>query len=298
MLDKVSSTHTISDLHHLTGVSMHTIRIWERRFDLLKPQRTESNIRLYNNSHLRKLLNISLLLNSGYKISELAAMNDVQIVSLVNDIQARNAIEQHSIDQFKVAMLEFNASLFHDTYAKLIGDMSFYDLFRKVMIPFLQQIGQLWQTESITVAHEHFISNLIRQKLFANIDKMPRPATDKSKVHLLFLPSGELHELGLLFLHYVLLLHGKNSVYLGPDVNIDVLEEMTTGDNTVFITYFTVVPAENQVKNYMTSVRKKLLKGRRQVWVTGSRIKSLKMPKYANVHLFPDVRDLIRLIEK
>ncbi len=300
MLDNIKSTFSITDLHHLSGVSAHTIRIWERRFDLLQPDRTETNIRQYNNKHLKKLLNISLLVKSGYKISELAALSEQQLIALVNSSQARSADDQHHIDQLKLSMMDFNATLFNDTYARLLSEMSFYDLFVRVFVPFLEQIGHLWQTNSITIAQEHFISNLIRQKLFFNIDRMPRSIYTEKKRYVLFLPNGELHELGLLFLHYVLLMSGRDSIYLGHDVDVDTLSDIALKDTSiVFISFFTMAPLNEELEDYFTGFRKKLLAGNNEFWVTGGKLKEYKKNKnWINLSVFPDVRVLLNKLRQ
>jgi MerR family transcriptional regulator, light-induced transcriptional regulator len=300
MLDNIKSTFSISDLHNLSGVSAHTIRIWERRFELLKPERTATNIRLYNNEHLKKLLNISLLVKKGYKISELAALNDQQLVSLVNSTIAGEENWQRSIDSFKVAMIDFNTHLFNDTYSRLLSEMSFYDMFVRVMIPFLEQIGQLWQTNSITIAHEHFISNLLRQKLFFNIDKLPRINHSDVKRYVLYLPIQELHELGLLFLHYVLLLSGRDSVYLGQDVSVDALTPFVRkGSNVTFISFLTIVPQDDTLSDYLAECRNKILQSENELWLTGSRLDKYKKNKsWSNISIFPDVRVLLNKIRQ
>lgn len=298
MLDNIKSSFSIRDLHHLTGISLHTIRIWERRFDFLQPERSGTNIRQYSIDDLKKLLNISLLVKNGYKISELALMNNQQLNTLVNSTSSVQNTSQVYIDNLKMSMMEFDASLFNDTYNRLISEMTFYDVFIKVFIPFLEQIGKLWQTSSITVAQEHFISNLIRQKLFFNIEKLPRQSAPGNRKFVLFLPVGELHELGLLFFHYVLLVNGRESVYLGQDVEMETLNGiLNTEKQLTFISYLTITPNENALPEYVTEFRKKILQNNNELWISGRKVHGFKKNKsWNNVLAFPDVKELLEKI--
>ncbi|MGB4849117.1 MAG: MerR family transcriptional regulator [Saprospiraceae bacterium] len=297
MLDNIKTSFSISDLQELSGISVHNIRMWERRYNLLDPSRTHSNIRRYTNEHLKKLLNISFLLKSGYKISELASFTDHQFNIEINSVLALDNDFQLAINDFKMAMLNFDSRLFEDTYHRLRDTMSFYDLFLKVMVPFLEHIGSLWQTNSITVAHEHYVSNILRQKIFYQIEHLPRSGPGQKERYILFLPLNELHELGLLFIHYTLLMMGKDSIYLGPNVDIESLEGLPQSEQHIYVSYMTMGAPDEDLSGYFREFRKSLMKSEDKFWVTGARVQKLpKAPGSKNISIFKSIYELLSYI--
>ncbi len=298
MLDNIKTSFSISDLQELSGISVHNIRMWERRYNLLDPSRTQGNIRRYSNEHLKKLLNISVLLKSGFKISDLALYTDQQFTVAVNSVLSRTEDFQQALNDFKMAMLTFDSRYFETTYNRLQNAMPFYDLFLKVMVPFLENIGSLWQTNSISVAHEHYVSNILRQKLFYQIEHLPKPATGQKERYILFLPLNELHELGLLFIHYTLLMLGKESVYLGANVDISSLEGIPHNANHIYISYMTVGPADEQLTAYFREFRKTLMKPEDLFWVTGARVQKMTtQPTGKQFHFFKNLKVLLDFLQ-
>lgn len=166
-MEHIKQSFSIKDLEHLSGVKAHTIRIWEKRYDILNPDRTETNIRTYDGKNLQKLLNISFLNEHGYKISRISKMSDQEIISLVKRITASSSEENRSKNAFKVSMLNFDEKLFHETYNKLSATREFRDIFHDVFLPLLEEIGLLWQTDTIKPIHEHYIVELIKQKFIS-----------------------------------------------------------------------------------------------------------------------------------
>ncbi|MEO5905731.1 MAG: MerR family transcriptional regulator [Saprospiraceae bacterium] len=293
-MDNIQISFSISDLSELTGINAHSIRIWERRYNLLEPVRTDSNIRRYNNDDLRKLLNISLLLKEGLKISELASYSDQQLNARVNSMLSTVQDDKHAMNELKMAMLSFDTRKFEDVYNRLSGSMSFYNIFLNIMIPFLDHIGSLWQTNSISVAHEHYVSNLLRQKLFFQVEKLPMPDPIGQKLYVLFLPIHELHELGLLFIHYTLLLNGYNSIYLGPDVGLPSLEGIPKNKSRVFVTYLTITPAEELLPGFFTEAKKTLLGPHDQLHALGHRVRNFKLAKgVKNIFIYSSLKEYL-----
>jgi hypothetical protein len=191
-------------------------------------------------------------------------------------------------------MLHFDTRKFEDVYNRLSGSMSFYDIFLKIMIPFLDHIGSLWQTNSISVAHEHYVSNLLRQKLFFQVEKLPKPNPNGEKLYVLFLPIHELHELGLLFIHYVLLLNGYNSIYLGPDVGMPSLEGIPTQKPRVFVTYLTITPADELLPDFFAEAKKTLLEPQDQLHALGHRVRNFKPARSSkNIFIYPSLKDYL-----
>ncbi len=217
--------YSIKDLEKISGIKAHTIRIWERRYDLIEPQRTSTNIRFYDDDDLKKILNVSILNQNGYKISKIAQMTDVQLRERVIDLclDTRNVDVQ--IESLLVAMLEMDEGKFANVLTNSIIKLGFESTVETILFPFLDRIGILWQAGTINPAQEHFISNLIRQKLIVAIDNEMQNFIPKSdKTIVFFLPENELHEIGLLFYSLIARKEGYNVVYLGASVPVDDLK--------------------------------------------------------------------------
>ncbi|MBO0324272.1 MerR family transcriptional regulator [Muricauda sp. CAU 1633] len=252
-MNNVKKSFSIRDMENLSGIKAHTIRIWEKRYNLFSPERTSTNIRTYSIGSLQKLLNITLLYNSGYKISKIAKLDESQIPMMVKEIVAQNSKKSHALNAFKLAMLNFDQSLFLKTYNSLLVERSFRDVFYEVFIPLLNELGLLWQTDTISPAHEHFISNLIKQKIYIQTEKLQfEEPSKKDKVFVLFLPENEIHELGLLYINYEITLRGYKSIYLGQTMPMENLSDLLKYYNNIhFVSYFTVAPTPNELKTYM-----------------------------------------------
>jgi len=164
-MNNVKTKFSIKDLENLSGIKAHTIRIWEKRYNLFQPNRTDTNIRYYSLASLQKLLNISYLNRNGYKVSKIAKLKTEEIPALVKEIAQENDANNHSVNLFKMAMLNFDQTLFYNTFNDLEKENSFHDIFYNTLVPLLDEIGLLWQTDTITPAHEHFIVELIKQKI-------------------------------------------------------------------------------------------------------------------------------------
>jgi MerR family transcriptional regulator, light-induced transcriptional regulator len=207
--------YSIKELEHLSGIKAHTLRIWEQRYNLLQPKRTETNIRYYDDADLKNLLNVALLYQEGYKISKIAQLPPTEIAQEVLKLTDTNLGQDQFINQLIVAMVELDEVLFERVLHRAILQLGFSASVRQVVYPFLYKIGMLWQTANITPAHEHFMSQLIRQKMLVAIDALPVASGKDAPKVILFLPEGELHELSLLFVHYLLRSAGFSTLYLG-----------------------------------------------------------------------------------
>ncbi|NJB38029.1 MULTISPECIES: MerR family transcriptional regulator [Flavobacteriaceae] len=252
-MNNVKKSFSIRDMENLSGIKAHTIRIWEKRYNLFSPERTTTNIRTYSLTSLQKLLNITLLYHNGYKISKIAKIPESEIPVLVREIVAKKSEKSHSTNAFKLAMINFDQSLFFNTYNSLLAERNFREIFHEVFLPLLNELGLLWQTDTISPAHEHFITNLIKQKIYINTEKLQIiEPTRKDKVFVLFLPENEIHELGLLYLNYEINLKGYKSIYLGQTMPIENLVDlMKYYNNLHFVSYFTVSPTKEQLEKYI-----------------------------------------------
>ncbi len=295
-MNSVKDIFSIRDLENLSGIKAHTIRIWEKRYNVLSPMRTDSNIRLYDLANLQKLLNITLLHNHGYKISKISRVPEENIPEMVREIISRKSIPHHAINAFKMAMMNFDSKLFLTTYDQLLTQKSFKEVFYDVMLPLLDEIGLLWQSGTITPAHEHFITYLIKQKVLVNTEKLQAvESTRDDRFFALFLPLNEVHELGLMYLNYEILSHGYKSVYLGESVPVESLLEIKRFfSNVTYISYFTVEPSAENALDYVQDIAGRLLEEDSEFWVLGRNAMGLRNdPEVAGVKVFSSISELV-----
>jgi len=295
-LNNIKQHFTIKDLENISGIKAHTIRIWEKRYDLLRPKRTKTNIRLYSNDHLQKLLNIVLLNNNNYKISMIAKMSDDQITKFSRDLALNNAVNDEAINRFKLSMFQFDKILFDKTYQELLLKKNFREVFTDVFIPFLNLIGLMWQTDTLIPAHENFISNLIAQKIQLQTEKIQYSVSKKSKTYVLFLPENEIHELGLLYLNYELILRGNFTIYLGQSLPLNNLDFFFQNSAEIcFITLMTVMPYDHKIQAYFNQIDEILEKTNHELIGIGqkSSLVDLKHLK-SKINLYNSVSDLLK----
>ncbi len=248
----MQSKYSIKDLEHLTGVKAHTIRIWESRYNIVEPERTATNIRYYKDKDLKRLLNVAVLVHNGLKISKVAEMTDAERNSLVLDASKYQGNYESQINGLKIAMLDFNENLFDRILTNSMATIGTEETFSKIVGGFIYQVGLLWQTNTISISHEHFASNLIKQKLYVAIDSVIEPQREKGqKTYLLYLPADELHELGLLYVSYLLKNSGHRVIYLGQAVPVDFLREVIEKVHIdALVSIFTTQPYEGDLDNY------------------------------------------------
>ncbi|MAJ36903.1 MAG: MerR family transcriptional regulator [Flavobacteriaceae bacterium] len=272
MNNNIKKSFSIRDLENLSGIKAHTIRIWEKRYHLLLPERTATNIRTYSLNSLQKLLNITLLYNNGYKISKIAKLEEDNIPQLVNEIIARNSEKHHAINAFKLAMVNFDSAHFFQTFNSLMVERNFREIFNKVFIPLLNELGLLWQINTISPAHEHFITSLIKQKIYIHTEKFQKlEPTKTDKVFVMFLPENETHEVGLLFLNYEIVSRGYKTIYLGQSMPLEnMVDLLNYYENLHFVSYFTVSPNKDEINKYLEDFYKILnTKGNSKLWLLG-----------------------------
>jgi len=294
-MNNVKTSFSIRDMENLSGIKAHTIRIWEKRYNLFSPERTSTNIRTYSIASLQKLLNITLLYNYGYKISKIAKLDESQIPMMVKEIVAQNSKKSHALNAFKLAMLNFDQSLFQKTYNSLLVERSFRDVFYEVFIPLLNELGLLWQTDTISPAHEHFISNLIKQKIYIQTEKLQfEEPSHNNRVFALFLPENEIHDIGLLYINYEITLRGYKSIYLGQTMPMKNLSDLLKYyDHIHFISYFTVAPTPNELHAYLERFSNILeLSPESRLYVLGHQI------RHATADTFPDTVKAFNSIEQ
>jgi MerR family transcriptional regulator, light-induced transcriptional regulator len=228
------NSFTIKDIENLSGIKAHTIRMWEQRYNFLKPCRTCTNIRYYSNDELKKVLNISLLNKYGYKISHINKMQEHEVKEKILTLTQQQAPQEKIINNLIQYMVDLDMQMLEDTIDDYINKEGIEKTIAQIIFPFLERIGILWLTNNINPAQEHLISNIIRQKLILGIENS-RPAIKKNKSVLLFLPEGEHHELGLLFIYYLSKNHGLNTIYLGANIPLADVEYIINCKNPHYL---------------------------------------------------------------
>ena len=274
MINNIKTVFSIKDLENLSGIKAHTIRIWEKRYNVLEPMRTDTNIRLYNLASLQKLLNITLLHEYGYKISKIATFPEEKIPQLVREIISMKNSQNYAINSFKMSMMNFDQEIFFNTFDWLISEKSFQQVFKEHFLPLLKEMGLLWQTQTISPANEHFMSHLIKQKILIYTESLQiQKPTKTDKVFVLSLPINEIHQIGLLYLQYEILLKGYKTIYLGESMPIENLEDLTRYFNSItFVTFMTVQPDRSVINQYVKTMEQKLLLKNNEIWLAGKMV--------------------------
>ncbi len=291
-------TFSIKDLENLCGVKAHTIRIWEKRYHLLEPNRTNTNIRAYNIDSLKKLLNVSFLVSCGYKISRISKLSEEDIQEYLNSIISNQTTVDRSLNSLKLAMLNFNTNLLSKTYDELANRLSFSQIFYDVFIPFLNQIGILWQSNTINSTHEHFVANFIKQKLWSQINLLQQNITNTEKTFVLYLPEGEINDLSLLFLNTLILAKGYKTIFLGQNVSLDFLTTLADlQQNLVFISYLTLAPQTDELNDYVSTFRDKIcLPNSHELWIMGSALNDTSITVSALIKVIYSFQDFEKII--
>jgi DNA-binding transcriptional MerR regulator len=251
------SSYSIKDLEHLSGIKAHTLRIWEQRYGILKPERTDTNIRTYDDTDLKLVLNISLLKDHGYKISEISKMNQSEMSKEVLLISEKQLNYPDQIHALTISMLDLDEERFEKIISTNSLQFGFENMMINIIYPFLSRIGTLWITGSIGPAQEHFISNLIRQKLIVAIDGQLLSLRPGAKKYLLYLPEGEMHELSLLFSNYIIRSRQNKVIYLGQSLPFNELIFAYHAHKPDYIfTIITSVPGQDEIQKYVYRLAK------------------------------------------
>lgn len=290
------TTYSIKDLEQLSGIKAHTLRIWEQRYKFIVPKRTETNIRYYDDNDLKLVLNIALLKENGYKISKIAAMSREEMHSEVLRLTEDSLHFPDQIQTLTLAMIDLDEEQFN----KIINNNIFRIGFEKTMInivfPFLAKIGYLWQTGAICPAQEHFVSHLIRQKLFVAIDEQFVSGTEKTPKYVLYLPEGELHELTLLFVNYILRTRKNKVIYLGQTLPFEDLKLVYDIHKPDFIlTVITSSPPASEIQQYIERLSETFRNA--TMLVSGYQVVAQDIKIKKNVKIFTRIEHIISFAE-
>jgi DNA-binding transcriptional MerR regulator len=283
------STYSIKDLEQLSGIKAHTLRIWEQRYNLLSPKRTDTNIRFYDDDDLKLILNVALLNDNGVKISKIASMDRVEMRDEVMRLTERSLTHDDQIHALTISMIEMDEERFDKILSSNIIKLGFEQTMMNIIYPFMSKIGVLWQTGAINPAQEHFISNLVRQKLIVAIDGQVH--TNTGKKFLLFLPEGELHEVSILFASFLIKNKGHKVVYLGQNTSIEDLSQVYGIHNPDFLlTVITTSPSSEIAEGYISNLADRFSKAK--LLVTGYQVIGQDFRFPANVRQFNYIRDI------
>ncbi len=246
---------SIRDLENLSGIKAHTIRIWEKRYNLFDPDRTETNIRNYSHEDLKKLLNIVSVLDNGMKISKATSLSEEELYLEIESLQHENleSAKKIVVNELVVATLQCNVLSFEETYSRALENYGMEKAIEEIIYPLLVRIGLMWTVSKLNPAQEHFASQMVRQKLFAAIDKLPSEKTEKK--YLLFLADNEDHEIGLLYGYFLIKQAGHECIYLGPSVPLDdVANCCKIASITDVLSIFTIPRPEELMHTYLSKM--------------------------------------------
>lgn len=292
--------YSIKDLEQLTGIKAHTIRIWEKRYQLIEPERTSTNIRYYSDHDLKKLLNVSILNRNGLKISTIVTLKSDEINERILEISETSHDSDNQIEQLIVAMIELDEQRFERVLSTSVIKIGFDDTVVNVLYPFFEKIGLLWQIGTICPAQEHFVSNLIRQKLIIAVDGQSGNIKPGAKTFLMFLPSNEWHELGLLFYSYLVRKAGYRVLYLGQSVPYEDLAGIAGKQHIDFLfTAFTTPLTLKKYSEYIHQLAKDF--SSQKIYITGHQTQEYSIVLPENVQqagkptdFLEEIRDLAK----
>ena len=263
----IQSTFSIKDFENLSGVKAHTIRIWEKRYTLFTPKRTATNIRYYDLEDLKLVLSVAFLIRNGYKISKIAKLTTTEINNIIEEIQHTEnkcLILERYLDELKIMLFSFDEKKFDDIHEKASKEMSFERIFLDLYIPFFRIVGNLWLAKTVSIAHEHFLDNLIHRKLVTAIETIrvtpTQIPTKNNTLFILFLPDNELHDSGILLLQCLLKEKGKKVLFLGRSMPTPELIHCFSMpyEKYIFVSYFSVKPANENLMDFFTEFQKEI----------------------------------------
>ncbi|PLX22678.1 MAG: helix-turn-helix-type transcriptional regulator [Marinilabiliales bacterium] len=290
------ASYSIKELENLSGIKAHTIRIWEKRYGIIKPARTDTNIRFYCDDDLKRLLNIAILNRHGMRISDISKLSDPEMSEKVINVSSDSSNAESSIENLIIAMVEMDEYKFDRILSRYIMHEGFENTVIRVIFPFFQKIGLLWQTGSINPAHEHFVSNLFKQKLMVAIDNIVVPEHQSVKKFILFLPEGEYHDLALLFYNYLIKKSGKLVYYLGSSVPFnDVLETSKMVEADYLFTSLTSSLNKDDLVDYLANLSEKF--PFQKIFVTGLLVKENILRFPSNVEKVSSPLDFVEVLK-
>ena len=299
-MNNIKSIFSIKDLENVSGIKAHTIRIWEKRYALLEPDRISRNVRTYNYDSLLKILNIALLNKQGLKISKIAQLTDKEILLKVREHISEEFKNQKALSSLKLAMYTFDTALFNKIYEEQMRLHTFSEVFQIVLGPFLNFIGLQWHSKGLNTAHEHFITNLIYQKIQLNTESLTLDdPVEGQATYILYLPEEEMHEIGLMYLNYELILRGFRTIYLGRSILLEDLVSLKEQlSKIIWISHFTVAPPAEFIIRYIDKIKKELLKDGDYFWAVSRKFNGVNEQENPNNFKFLNsLREVVKNLQ-
>ncbi len=259
------SVYTMAQIVALTGVKAHTLRKWETRYNFLEPERTDTNIRYYSDKQLKKLMNIGILTRNGYRISKIDKMSDEEIHKHIATTLIESS-EEDDISALIISALEMDEVTFDSILKEQIVKRGLLQTTTQIIYPFLNQIGVLWGINKVMPAQEHFVSNLIKKKMFAAIDALPYPK-EVTPVFMMFLFENEHHEIGLLLAYYMARDLGWKVYYLGQNVPTENIQQVIDIVKPNAMLSMFITPTQESVKTKLDAI---LEQTNVPYWVSGN----------------------------
>lgn len=288
--------YSIRDLEKLCGIKAHTIRIWEQRYGIIKPERTDTNIRYYQDGDLKKLLNIALLNRNGIKISKIAKMSDEEITEKVAAISEVNFTHGTQLDALTISMIEMDEYKFDRIISTNIQQLGFEQTMLQVIYPFLDKLGVLWLTGSINPVQESFMSCLIRQKIITAIDNEPFALGSENKKFLIYLPEKESQELSLMFMHYLLKARKHKVYYLGLNISInDLVDACNIHKPDYIFSMITETYSKSPVQKYVDKLS--TMFSDCQILLSGYQVAAQNVPSKGNVSVLKSLDETIDFLD-
>jgi MerR family transcriptional regulator, light-induced transcriptional regulator len=293
------SFYTIKDLERFSSQKAHTIRMWEQRYALLTPERTSTNIRYYNDDQLKKLLNVCTLINRGMKISHISRLSKPEIAAEIGKIivgtYPQNVQIEAIINETLIAISKYDEAHFNEMFSTSVGILGLRNAYIKVIYPMLVRTGLMWTSDTLIPSQEHFLSNLVRQKLFTAIDSLPLPS-DPDQTWVLFLNEQEDHEIGLLFANYLLRQSGKRVIYLGARVPYSNLSNVIKSCSATHVyTFFVRNQLENELESLVNHLRNDFAET--TLCFSGGEQTLVKMIQENHLNHISTVENLLHIIE-
>lgn len=286
---------TIKELQALSGIKAHTIRIWEQRYRFLKPSRTNTNIRRYNNEELKTLLTVSLLNKYGYKISKIDAMSYEERRNAVLELSPEEAYNERLVNKMIGYMIDMKNVEFEKLLNDHINEHGIEKTIKEIIFFFLEKVGILWHTNHILPVQEHIVSNIVRQKILSAIDSLPL-VHKQEPVFLLFLPEEVHHEMGLLFVYYLLRRKKIPVIYLGANVPMKDIQFLTdsTGPDYFYL-HLTAFSRKHDLQKYLHTLTQKF--PRKKILLSGAAVQAYKKPVPSHVVKFQSLDEVISYIK-
>ena len=260
--------YSIKDLERFTGIKAHTIRIWEQRYAIVEPTRTDTNIRIYFDDDLKKLLSVGLLVKNGHKISKVSKYSEEEIRDYVYEIE-KNALDNNTeavVESLIKCCIDFDEDAFEKTFSHAVLRLGFEDTLIKIIYPTMVRIGIMWGVNEFSPAQEHFFSHLIRKKIYVAIDGVNQNDRIAENTYLLYLPFWEEHDLGILMAYYLLRKNMANVIYLGPNVPILSLDDVPRQKFSKIFTFLTAKENKKVINKHLKEVAEKF--GDKKLFIT------------------------------